>query len=144
MTPPAPSAARAYAQVGLESGIIAASPHQLIVLLYEGAELAVRMAIRHMQDGDLMKKSAAVSKAGDILREGLRAALDPGRGGQLAAQLDALYVYMDQRIMLAHLQNDPAPLHEVLGLLRELREAWQQIGAASRPATPANRQSLAA
>lgn len=124
------SAARTYAQVGLESNVFAASPHKLIVLLYEGAEHAVRMAIRHIADQEYMLKSAAVSKALNIVQDGLRAALDPAHGGELAGQLDALYGYMGQRIMLANLRNDPAPLHEVLGLLRELREAWQQIGTA--------------
>lgn len=130
------AAATAYARVGLESGVVAASPHQLIVLLYEGAELAVRMAIRHIQDGDLEKKSAAIAKATSIILEGLRAALDPQQGGELAQQLDALYDYMIKRIMLAHLQNDTAPLHEVLGLLRELHEAWLQIGSSARTARP--------
>lgn len=130
------AAATAYARVGLESGVVAASPHQLIVLLYEGAELAVRMAIRHIQDGDLEKKSAAIAKATSIILEGLRAALDPQQGGELAQQLDALYDYMIKRIMLAHLQNDTSPLHEVLGLLRELHEAWLQIGSSARTARP--------
>ncbi len=136
-------AANAYAKVGLESGVIAASPHQLIVLLYEGAELAVRMAIRHIEDGDLQKKSAAITKATSILLDGLRAALDTRQGGDLAQQLDALYDYMAKRIMLAHLKNDTAPLQEVLGLLRELHDAWLQIGTAGRAARPSH-QSLAA
>jgi flagellar protein FliS len=128
------NAAHAYANVGLETGVVAASPHRLIVMLYEGAELAVRMAIRHMNDGDLVKKSAAISKASTIILEGLRAALDVNQGGKIAQQLDALYDYMNKRLMLAHLKNDIAPLEEVLGLLRELHQAWNQIGAADRPA----------
>jgi flagellar protein FliS len=136
-------AAKAYAKVGLETGVVAASPHQLIVMLYEGAELAVRMAIKHMSEGDMQKKSAAISKAGAIILEGLRAALDVRQGGELALQLDALYDYMNKRLMLAHLGNQTAPLEEVLGLLRELHSAWLQAGANSRAAHPAT-QSLAA
>jgi len=142
--PPSSLAANAYARVNLESGVMGASPHQLIILLYEGAELAVRMAIRHIQDGELMKKADAISKADCILREGLRAALDSQRGGPLAQQLDALYDYMGKRILLGHLRNDPAPLLEVLGLLRELREAWQQIGAPARASAPNLSQPIAA
>lgn len=134
-TPPR-AAANAYAKVGLESGIVAASPHQLIVLLYEGAELAVRMAIRHIADGDLPQKAAAITKAGNIIHDGLRAALDMRQGGDLALQLDALYDYMNKRLMLAHVGNQTAPLEEVLGLLRELRQAWLQIGATARAAQP--------
>lgn len=127
-------AAHAYANVGLETGVIAASPHQLIVMLYEGAELAVRMAIRHMNEGDIEKKSAAITKASTIILDGLRAALDPRHGGDIALHLDALYDYMNQRLMLAHLNNQTAPLEEVLGLLRELHDAWQQIGTAGHAA----------
>ena len=131
------SAAHAYANVGLETGVIAASPHQLIIMLYEGAELAVRMAIKHMNEGDLAKKSAAITKASTIILDGLRAALDPHQGGDIAPQLDALYDYMNQRLMLAHLNNQVVPLEEVLGLLRELHGAWQQIGTSVRNATQA-------
>jgi len=128
------NAAHAYANVGLETGVLAASPHQLIVLLYEGAELAVRMAIRHINDGDLVKKSAAITKASSIILDGLRASLDPQQGGDIAQQLDGLYDYMNKRLMLAHLKNQTAPLEEVLGLLRELRGAWQQIGSTGQSA----------
>lgn len=143
MYTPSSVAASTYAKVGLESNVMAASPHQLIILLYEGAELAVRMAIRHMHDGDLQKKSAAIAKATSIILDGLRAALDTRQGGDLAQQLDTLYDYMSKRITLAHMKNDPAPLEEVLGLLRELHEAWLQVGTAGR-AAHASLQPLAA
>lgn len=130
-------AANAYANVGLETGVLAANPHQLIIMLYEGAELSVRMAIRHMNEGDLVKKSAAITKASAIILEGLRAALDTRQGGKLAMQLDALYDYMGKRLMLAHLNNQTEPLEEVLGLLRELHDAWKQIGVTGQsPAVP--------
>jgi flagellar protein FliS len=123
-------AADAYASVGLETGVATASPHRLIAMLYEGAELAVRMAIRHTQEGDKAKKSVAVSRACSIITEGLRASLDPQRGGEIAQRLDALFDYMNQRLMLTHMSGDAATLEEVLGLLRELHGAWKQIGPA--------------
>ena len=138
------SAAHAYANVGLETGVVAASPHQLIIMLYEGAELAVRMAIKHLNEGDLTRKSASITKASTIVLDGLRAALDPQQGGDIALQLDALYDYMNQRLMLAHLSNQTAPLEEVLGLLRELRGAWQQIGTPARTAPQPTHHSIAA
>lgn len=127
------SAAHAYADIGLETGVVAASPHQLIVMLYEGAELSVRMAITHVNEGDIAKKCAAISKASHIILDGLRAALDMEQGGDIARQLDGLYDYMNKRLMLANLNNQTAPLEEVLGLLRELHEAWQQMGGGATP-----------
>lgn len=138
------NAAHAYANVGLETGVVAASPHQLVVMLYEGAELAVRMAIKHMNEGDLAKKSAAITKASSIILNGLRAALDPRQGGDIALHLDALYAYMNQRLMLAHINNQTAPLEEVLGLLRELHDAWQQIGKPGHPAPQSSHHPIAA
>ncbi|WP_324780798.1 flagellar export chaperone FliS [Thiobacillus sedimenti] len=143
MYTPSKSAAHAYANVGLETGVASASPHRLIVMLYEGAELSVRLAIQHIEQGDLAKKSAAISKASAIILEGLRAALDRKQGGEIAEQLDALYDYMLKRLALAHLNNQTAPLEEVLGLLRELRDAWQQIGA-PRGAPESSFHSIAA
>jgi flagellar protein FliS len=136
--------AHAYAKGGLETGLLAASPHQLIVMLYEGAELAVRMAIKHMNEGDIAKKSAAITKASSIILDGLKAALDPQQGGDIAQRLDALYDYMNQRLVLAHLNNQTAPLEEVLGLLRELHGAWQQIGSAGSAAPQSSHASFAA
>lgn len=138
------SAANAYANVGLETGVVAASPHQLIVMLYEGAELAVRMAIKHMNEGDMAKKSAAITKASSIILDGLKAALDPQQGGEIAQRLDALYDYMNNRLMLAHVKNQTAPLEEVQGLLRELHGAWQQIGTSARTASQPSHHSIAA
>lgn len=137
-------AANTYANVGLETGVVAASPHQLIAMLYEGAELAVRMAIKHIQEGNLIKKSAAITQASAIIMEGLRAALDLKQGGDLAQQLDALYDYMNKRLMLAHLNNQTAPLDEVLGLLRELHGAWLQIAPTGRAASPSSYHPIAA
>ncbi len=130
------NAAHAYANVGLETGVVAANPHQLIIMLYEGAELAVRMAIKHMNEGDIARKSAAITKASTIILDGLRAALDPLQGGDIALQLDALYDYMNKRLMLAHVNNQTAPLEEVQGLLQELHGAWKKIGTASQTAQP--------
>lgn len=138
------AAVHAYANVSLETGVVAASPQQLVIMLYEGAELAVRMAIKHLNEGDLAKKSVAISKASTIILEGLRAALDPHQGGDIAQQLDALYDYMNKRLMLAHVKNETPPLEEVLGLLRELHAAWKQIGSAGRAPARVSSHSFAA
>ena len=138
------NAAHAYANVGLETGVAAASPHQLIIMLYEGAELAVRMAIKHLNEGDLTRKSASITKAGSIIQDGLRAALDPQQGGEIAQRLDTLYGYMNQRLTLGHLKNETAPLEEVLALLRELHGAWEAIGNSDRTAPQSSHQTIAA
>src|SRR3546814_12141585 len=55
--------ANAYAKVGMETGVIAANPHQLIVMLFEGAQAALNNALQHMQTGNIAEKGKAISKA---------------------------------------------------------------------------------
>jgi flagellar protein FliS len=124
----------AYAKVGLETSVISASPHKLIVLLYDGALVAVKNAANHMAAGNIAGKGEAIGKALDIINNGLRASLDKKGGGEIAANLDALYVYMAQRLLTASLQNKTAMLDEVQALLVDLRDAWTQIG--EKPAAP--------
>lgn len=58
---------------------------------------------------------------------GLRDALDKDKGGEIASNLDNLYAFMQQRLSQANLQNDPAMLDEVAGLLREIKQGWDGI-----------------
>lgn len=119
--------ASAYARVGVENGVSAATPHQLIIMLFDGARVALADALTHMGAGNIAAKGAAVSKAITIVENGLRASLDKSTGGDIAANLDALYGYMGERMVLGNLNNDPAMLEEVRQLLDELKTAWAGI-----------------
>lgn len=125
----AKNGANAYARVGIETGVTAASPHQLIVMLFEGALVAVSSALQHMQTGDIAQRGQAISKAIAIIDDGLRASLDKEAGGDIAESLDALYDYMSRQLLLANLKNQPEMLQEVYRLLSELKAAWDGIAA---------------
>ncbi len=120
--------ANAYATVGLETGVMAANPHKLIVMLFDGAKVAVSNALRHMQAGEIAAKGKAISQAMAIINDGLHASLDKTAGGDIALNLAALYDYMSQRLVMANIKNDPAMLEEVGGLLEQLRLSWLEIG----------------
>lgn len=118
----------AYANVGLETGIASASPHKLIVMLYDGALVALLSAKAGIAANNIAAKGSAISKAISIIDNGLRASLDKNAGGEIAANLDALYDYMSRRLLHANLKNDVTILDEVHGLLADLRGAWVEIG----------------
>lgn len=119
----------AYAKVGTETGVFDASPHRLILMLFDGALAALGNARTQMQAGDLAGKGASISKAIAIIDDGLKASLDLSVGGQTAENLYALYEYMGHQLLLANLRNNPAIVEEVRGLLAELRTAWETIGS---------------
>ena len=126
----------AYAKVGLETNVSSASPHALIVMLFDGALVAVLKAIAHMKAGNIAEKGKAVSHAIAIIDNGLRASLDREAGGQIASSLDSLYDYMSRQLLMANLQNNPEMLEEVHRLLADLRGAWNAIGNAPAAAAP--------
>lgn len=121
------SGATAYAKVGVETGVLSASPHRLITMLFDGALAAVSSARQSMSAGRIQDKGRAVSQAITIINDGLRASLDKKAGGEIAQNLDALYEYLSKRLFEANLQNRPEILDEVTRLLNELKGAWDAI-----------------
>ncbi len=120
--------AGAYARVGVESGVMSASPHQLIVMLFDGALASIRAAKLHMDNGNYQEKGKSISKALDIVNNGLRAVLDGEKGGEIAENLDALYDYVARILLQANLHNDQQRLDEAIRLLDDIGSAWREVG----------------
>ncbi len=128
--------ARAYQRVGVDSGVAAADAHRLVLMLFDGALEAIKLAQAQIAAGNVAEKGRWLGKAVRIVEEGLKASLDKDAGGALARQLAALYDYACLRLLQANLRNDHAALDEVGGLLADLRDAWARVGARA-PAAPA-------
>jgi flagellar protein FliS len=124
--------ANAYHKVGIQTGVVEANPHKLIMMLFDGGMLALSNAMAGLRDGDLKKKGESVSWAIDIISQGLQSSLNLENGGEIAEKLNSLYDYMCMRLLHANAHNDQAALEEVARLLGEIRSAWEEI--ASDPA----------
>jgi len=120
--------ASGYAKVSLETGVLAANPNKLIIMLYEGAITFCRRAIVHMKQADIENKGKMLSNAILVIDNGLRLSLDKKAGGDIALSLDDLYAYMSRQLMLANIRNDTDMVHGVITLLTELKSAWEEIG----------------
>lgn len=135
--------ASAYRSTGIVTGVGAASPHQLVLMLFDGAREAIVQAKAHLAAGRTADKGVSIGKAVRIIDEGLKASVDRRAGGALAGQLVSLYEYVTMRLLQANLRNDASGLDESLRLLDDLRGAWAQIGqsgpsaGAAAPAQPA-------
>lgn len=120
--------AGAYADVGIESGVMAADPHHLIVMLFDAAESCIRRARIHIADGNIAAKGEAISKAIDIINKGLIAALDRSKGGEVADNLGRIYEYVNMLLLQANVKNDAGALLQAERLLADISSAWRQIG----------------
>ena len=117
-----------YSRISIETGVAAATPHRLVIMLYDGAIQACQVAVKHIEHGDIEAKGLALSKAIMIIESGLRLSLDKKVGGEIASSLDDLYGYMSNRLYLANIKNNAEPVKEVIKLLLDLKGAWEAIG----------------
>ena len=125
--------ASAYKQVHINTGVDSASPHKLVVMLFEGLTDAMAQARGAIRSRNIEQKGRAIGRAVGIVTEGLRGRLNLQEGGKLAADLDELYAYITIRLIHANLRNDETALDECSRLLEPVRLAWSQIADQPQP-----------
>jgi flagellar protein FliS len=129
------NALSAYRKVGVDAAIEVADPHRLILLLFAGAQAAIGNARAAMQQQQIAAKGEAISKAIDIIGNGLKLSLDLEKGGEIAQRLDALYDYLVVRLLRANLTM-------TCRRSRRSRACWKRFtapGARSLPSACSNR-----
>jgi flagellar protein FliS len=109
-----------------QTEVLTADPMKLVLMCYQGAIDSVRTAKERFQSGQYEAKAKALQKANDIIME-LSSALDLEKGDEIARNLEMLYRYMHIRLTNADLDKDIKGLDEVIGMLEELKAAWEQI-----------------
>jgi flagellar protein FliS len=111
-----------------ESAVLTATPEQLVVMLYDGANRFLTQSAVAMREGRAGLAGEKLRRAEAIIDE-LLATLDMSVG-QIAERLQALYVFFKEHLMAARLKQDAAKVDEVGRLMRELRDAWAGVAGA--------------
>jgi flagellar protein FliS len=127
------AAARSYRQ----TNVLSADPLKLVRMCYEGAIGCLKLSRDAYIARDYEAKGKALVKTLDIIHE-LNASLDMKKGGEVAKNLRALYLFMTQALTEADLKKDLTVFDDVIQMLEELVSAWQEIaressGNVSRP-----------
>ncbi len=120
------AALKQYRNVNTQSGIESADSHRLVLMLMDGALEKISTAKGCMLRNAIADKGAQISWAIAII-DGLRAALDRDKGGEIAQNLEDLYDYMGRRLFQANVENSIEMLDEVSGLMAEIKDAWGAI-----------------
>ena len=120
------TAAQTYRQLDIASMVDSADPHALVQMLFDGALSRLNRARLCCERLDHEGRNDALGSAIAIL-DGLSGSLDHDKGGELAANLEALYDYMQRRLYRANADNDSAGIDEVADLIRTVSEAWTAI-----------------
>jgi len=131
-------AAQQYRAVRSHGLVADASPTRLVQIMFEhilSHLAAARGSMGRIKDNrpvnEVLAKGTAIAKTNALLGQ-LNGTLDMERGGAIAQNLRALYVYMMHRLTLANATNDARIVAEVSGLVSEIKEGWDQIVTESR------------
>lgn len=120
------SAIDRYQQIRHTGSVQGASPHQLISILFDNAIERIVKAMGCMARGDIANKAQHLCVATSIV-EGLRATTNSSAGGEIAANLHALYSYCIGELLRCNKDNNEQKLVVVADVLRELRAGWREI-----------------
>jgi flagellar secretion chaperone FliS len=113
-----------------EVEIRTASPVRLVAQMYDRALREIRSAREHHAAGRTRPRGLSVSKALAILGA-LRESLDLERGGEVARNLEALYVFAVDRLVHANMAGDADALASAQQVLEPIHAAWEEL--AQRP-----------
>ncbi len=118
--------ANQYRQVGMTSEVEGADPHRLIQMLMEGALTRMSQAKNMIEQKNHEGKAKLLGRVMEIIAT-LQSSLDHEKGGDISANLDRLYDYMNRRLLDASSANDITMIDEVMSLLLEVKSGWDGI-----------------
>lgn len=123
------------------SAIAYADPHVLILKLMNGAIERIYQAKGAIQQNDTEAKGKLIGKAIGIIA-GLDACLDSDSDNDLVNNLEAIYEYMNMRLLEANVEDSVGKLEEVARLMGEIRTGWLQIPESAKKSPSENRVEM--
>lgn len=108
-----------------QTSIASASREKLLLMMYEGAIKFTKLAIKAAEEKNVAERCTNIGRAFDIILE-LNNTLDHKVGGQVAAQLEQLYMFLTEQYSKANLTGNAEPLKDNLKILETLYSGWVQ------------------
>lgn len=104
----------------------AASPLDLVIMLYDGAIEFLNKASTAINMKETQAKIKYIDKTMSIIEE-LLYSLNIDDGGEIAVNLQNLYLYMQKELTIANLHNDAEKVRHIESLFKEIGTAWRQV-----------------
>ena len=115
-----------YGQIKNDTQTTYASPHQLMLMLFDGAIEAMSITVGAIQNKNFELRSKQNTRSITIIN-GMRECLDMEMGGELADNLYSLYQYMTQELFRASFKNDVDTIQNIQTMLKDIRGSWEKI-----------------
>ena len=115
-----------YGKIKNDTQTMYASPHQLMLMLFDGAIEAMSFTIGAIENNNFELRSKQSTRSITIIN-GMRDCLDMETGGELADNLYSLYQYMAQELFRASFKNDVDTIKNIQTMLKDIRGSWEKI-----------------
>ena len=115
-----------YGQIKNDTQTTYASPHQLVLMLFDGAIEAMSMTIGAIQQKNIELRGKQNTRSIAIIN-GMRDLLDMNSDSELADNLYSLYQYMAQELFRAAFRNDAEAIQGIQTMVKDIRESWEKI-----------------
>ena len=109
-----------------EEQVSGLSQKELILMLYDGAIKFASEARDAIERKDYVVSYNSIVRARNIVTELLRI-LNMDRGGDVAKNLQRLYLYMIGRLIEVNFTKETKLIDNVIAILQELRSAWAEL-----------------
>lgn len=106
-----------------QTAILTASREQILLMMYEGAIKAVKLASKAIDEKNIPEKCKQIAKAHDIVLE-LSNTIDKKVNPELGERLEGLYEFCGTQLLQANMENNQQNLDNVLKVLTKLYEGW--------------------
>ena len=117
--------AKAYGNTAVETAVLSSSSKELIILVYEKIN---DYLTRGKKELELNQPGVEMfTKAVDLINLGLIASLDKGKGGEIANNLEFIYLWAINKIVEARLSKAPDKIDEVIKVLKPIQEGWVSL-----------------
>lgn len=113
------------------SSVETAGKMDLVIMCYEKTIQFLNQARAEYREDHFEQKANKMQKALDIINE-LRCSLNFEKGGQVAKNLEAIYIYLNKRLLDGDVKKDLTAFDEAIGIMSELKEAWEGIASDSK------------
>ena len=107
-----------------KTNICTASKEKILLMLYEGCIRNLKRCKQAMEQKNLAEKGIMLGKAQDIVVE-LTNSLNFEVGGELARQLESLYVFVFDTTTEANIDNDPQKIQSCINIMETLYSGWK-------------------
>lgn len=110
-----------YQRIKIET----ATPEALILMLYDGALKFMTQAEMAFEDKNIEQINKYLLKVQAIFTE-LQCSLNREKGGEIANNLENLYIFFNNKLVEANVKKDVNLMLEIKPMVKELRDAWEQ------------------